>query len=343
MNQIQEKNTLFLKVFFVIATVILFFAVLSPMRVSAAESVSWTALGNGVHQLDGTDIKAEVAPGTVHITGTGAIPDFDYWKLNKRPWSTCECQSVTIDDTITSIGAYAFYDLPKLKYISISSKTFIKNDTSFYKISANPIFRIYGSDVTTVMIGTIPYTSMDSILAVSQSAGTGRAYVLDNSSLASTFQGKTNPTIQNVYSATDSKAPWNDLVTNWNGNIYTSICKITGPSPAPYIVTATRSYQGIEAYKAFAAYIGTNTFATTFNITVTANDANKTIIPKTNTAYQYTLTIPETFRKSGRVFKLLGIGQNGVTTYDDLDTDGKTITFSAEYPTASYALVYSGN
>lgn len=236
MSQIQEKNTLFLKVLLLITTAILFLAMLSPMHVKAAESISWMALGNGVYQLDGTEIKAEVAPGTVHITGTGAIPDFDYWKLNKRPWSTCECQSVTIDDTITSIGAYVFYDLPKLKYISISSKTFIKNYTTFYNISANPIFRIYGSDVTTVMIGTIPYTSMDSILAVSQSAGTGRAYVLDNSSLASAFQGKTNPTIQNVYSATDSRAPWNDLVTYWNGNVYTSICRITGPTAAPYVV-----------------------------------------------------------------------------------------------------------
>ncbi len=343
MNQIQEKNSIFFKVLFVFTIATLFFVLLSPMRVKAAESISWTALGNGVYQLDGTDIKAEVAPGTVHITGNGAIPDFDYWKLNKRPWATCECQSVTIDDTITSIGAYVFYDLPKLKYISISSKTFITNYTSFYHISANPIFRIGGSDVTTVMIGTIPYTSMDSILSVSQSSGTGRSYVLDNNSLASAFQGKTNPTIQNVYSATDSRAPWNDLATYWNGNIYTSICRITGTSSAPYIVTATRSYQGIEAYRAFAAYIGTNTFATTFNITVTANDANKAVISKTNASYQYTLTIPEAFRASGRIFKLLGIGQNGVTTYDDIDTDGNTITFSTDSPTASYALVYSGN
>ena len=343
MSQIQERHTLVLKFLFVISVAVLFFALLSPIHAKAAEPVSWTALGNGVYQLDGTEVKAEVSPGKVHITGSGALPDFDYWKLNKRPWATCECQSVTIDDTITSIGAYVFYDLPKLKYISISSKTFIKNDTSFYKISSNPIFRVYGADVSTVMIGTIPYTSRDSLLAVSQSAGTGRAYVFDNSSLASAFQGMTNPTIQNVYSATDSRAPWNDLVTYWNGNIYTPICRITGPTAAPYIVTATRSYQGLEAYKAFAAYIGTNTFATTFNITVTANDANKTIVSKTNGAYQYTLTIPETFRKSGRVFQLLGIGQNGVVTYSDLDADGKTITFTTENPTASYALVFSGN
>jgi len=73
MNQIQEKNSIFFKVLFVFTIATLFFVLLSPMRVKAAESISWTALGNGVYQLDGTDIKAEVAPGTVHITGNGAI------------------------------------------------------------------------------------------------------------------------------------------------------------------------------------------------------------------------------------------------------------------------------
>ncbi len=316
-------------------------SIIAPMPARAAQAMSWIALGNGVYQLEGTQVKVEVTQGAVRVTGSGAIPDYDYWELGKRPWSTCECQNVTIDDTITSIGAYVFYDLPKLKYISLSSKTFITDYTTFYKIDPNPIIRIYGSDVTTNMIGTIPYTSMDSIRSLAQSSGTGRAYILDNSSLASAFQGSTNPTIQNVYSATDSEVPWNDLATNWNGNIYKSICKITSPSPVPsYIVTGTRRYQGKEAYQAYAAFIGEDTFATTFNITVTTNDANKTILSKTDIPYQYTLTIPEEFKKAGRSFRLLGIGQTGVLSYDDLDSNGDTITFVTDYPTTSYALVY---
>ena len=146
MSQIQEKNTLFLKVLLLITTAILFLAMLSPMHVKAAESISWTALGNGVYQLDGTEIKAEVAPGTVHITGTGAIPDFDYWKLNKRPWSTCECQSVTIDDTITSIGAY----VTKLK---ISTAKIISDVTMVF-ISLGTCLMVIHS-LGSVGIGTI--------------------------------------------------------------------------------------------------------------------------------------------------------------------------------------------
>ncbi len=312
-----------------------------PMVAKAAQTMNWITLGNGVYQLEGTQVKVEVTQGAVHVTGTGAIPDYNYWELSKRPWATCECQNVSVDDTITSIGAYVFYELPKLKYISISSKTFITDDTTFYKIDVNPIIRINGSDVTTQMIGTIPYTSMDSIRSMAQSSGTGRAYILDNSSLASAFQGSTNPTIQNVYSAADGEAPWNDLAANWNGNIYKSICKITSPMPVPsYIVTGTRRYQGRAAYQAYAAFIGDSTFATTFNITVTTNDGNKTKIYKTDALYQYTLTIPEEFRKPGRNFKLLGIGQTAVDTYDDLDTDDDTITFTTDYPTTSYALVY---
>ena len=51
MSRIQEKNTLFLKVLLLITTAILFLAMLSPMHVKAAESISCTALGNGVYQL----------------------------------------------------------------------------------------------------------------------------------------------------------------------------------------------------------------------------------------------------------------------------------------------------
>lgn len=341
MNKKEQKMFSCMKSFLAITLTMLLVVSIFPITAKAAESMKWTALGNGVYQLEGTQVKVEVTPGAVHVTGTGAIPDYDYWELNKRPWSTCECQNVTVDDTITSIGAYVFYDLPKLKYISISSKTFITDDTTFYKIDVNPIIRINGSDVTTQMIGTIPYTSMDSIKSLAQSSGTGRAYILDNSSLASAFQGSTNPTIQNVYSAADSEAPWNDLVTNWNGNVYKSICKITSLPPVPsYLVNGTRRYQGKAAYQAYAAFIADSTFATTFNITVTTNDANKTVITKTNTPYQYTLTIPEEFRKAGRSFRLLGIGQTAVYTYDDLDTNGDTITFTTDYPTTSYALVY---
>ncbi|MEG1846921.1 MAG: hypothetical protein RRX92_00510 [Lachnospiraceae bacterium] len=346
MNQSKQKK--FRGMQGVLAFTLAFVLIVSicPMKVQAAQKAAppklqWTGLGKGVYQLEGTQIKAEIAPGTVHLTGTGALPDYDYWELKTRPWATNECEAVTVDGSITSLGAYAFYDLPKLKYINISSTTFIKDHTTFYNNDQRPIVRIQGSAVTTEMIGTIPYTSMDSIKAMAQSAYTGAAYILDNNTLASQFQGSTNPTIKYVYSATDSRAPWNDLVTYGNGNVYTSICRLSANTPSmAYTVTGTRRYQGKECYQAFATAMGDFTFGTSFNITVTSNDAAKTKITKTPTPFQYVLSIPKDLQQSGRVFKLIALGEGKLNLYDDIDATGDTITFTTDYPSTAYALVY---
>lgn len=310
-----------------------------PIAAKAAGSLNWIALGNGNYQLEGTEVVVEVTPGMVHVKGTGVIPDYDYWELGKRPWATNECEAVTIDASITSIGAYVFFGLPKLKYITMSSQTFITDYTTFYNSAPNPVIRIQGSQVTTEMIGTIPYTSMDSIRALAQSGYVGASYLFDSNSLASEFQGSTNPTIKNVFSATDYRAPWNDLANYWNGNLYTSICKFSNPNMS-YVVTGTRRYQGKACYQAFASVIADYTFATTFNIAVTSNDAVKTLVNNTKTPYEYVLTIPKEFRQNGRGFRLLAIGKDALYTYDDVDNSAETITFSTDYPTTTYALVY---
>lgn len=341
MNRKEQKKSMCMKSVMAFALAVVLFVSICPITANAAEKLKWTALGKGVFQLEGTEVKVEVSPGLVHVTGSGAIPDYDYWDLKSRPWSTCEAEAVTIDDTITSIGAYVFHDLPKLKYITISTKTFIKDYTTFYKSAQTPIFRIKSSGVTTEMIGTIPYTSLDSIKALAQSGYMGASYVFDNNTLASEFQGSTNPTIKNVFSAADSNAPWNDLIKYSNGGIYTSICHLSPNTPnVAYTVRGTKRYQGKECYQAFATAIGDYTFGNTFDITVTSNDAAKARVGKTNAPYQYVLTIPKEYIKGGRNFKLLAIGEGRLYIYDDLDAAGDTITFSTDYPSTAYAIVY---
>lgn len=340
MTKREHKKTGHVKrVMAVVLTMVLVMG-MCPISADAAESTKWIPLGNGRHQLEGTEVIAEIAPGTVHITGTGALPDFDYWELDKRPWASCECTNVIIDGTITAIGAYAFYDLPKLKYIAISSKTFIKDYTAFYKNAQNPVFRIGGSEVTTEMFGTVPYTSMDSIRAFAQS-GWGGSYVLDDGASAKAFQESTNPTIPHVFIATDAKAPWLDLNLNGNGNVYTGIARLAPSSAkANLMVTGMKKYQGRACYQVFGAMIGDYSFAGTYDIAVSLNDAKKTKVTTTNTPNQYVLDIPKEFQKAGRSFRLLSIGKDKLYTYDDLDTAGNTITYETDYPSAAFALVY---
>lgn len=308
--------------------------------VAAEETTAqtWVSLGNGYHSLQGTDIKVQIANDMIRITGTGEIPDFDYWKLYERPWHGSTCKYVMIDDTITSIGKYAFYKMQNIKYIFLDTKTFIEDETVFEGIAYMPIFRITGNATTTKMIGSIAYTSLDSIQAFAQTNTMGAAYILDSKKSATSFQTSVNPSICNVYYATDKDAPWNDINNHGNGNVATSILKLSDVNPDYSLkVSAQRRYPGMACYEAYAAFIGEYNFATTYSIVV---EKNQKTLTQTDKELQYVLTIPEEYRQSGREFRLLAIGSGIVYTYDDLDANNATITFATDKPSTAYALVY---
>lgn len=327
------------QVFFAVAIMCL--ALLYPSKVEAATaSQNWVGIGDGWFALEGTDIKMEIKPEVVRVTGTGAIPDYSIWELNKRPWANCNCKAIFIDDTITSVGAYVFYDLPDLQYITMSSKTFIENDTTFGKIPDRPIFRIMGTEVRTEMIGTLPYTSLDSIKLLAQSGLEGAAYVMDDAKVAKEFQESTNPTIPHVYSATDEKAPWNNVDANGNGNEYKSICSLAPNTPnILFVVTGMKKYQGKGCYHAFASAIGDYNFIANYEIAVSLY-GKPDVLKDTGSAYQYVLTIPKEYRKAGRSFRLMKLEENGIVTYEDLDKVEEVITFETTSPSGTYALCY---
>lgn len=312
--------------------------VITAEATEVTQHQTWVSQGNGWHYLQGTDIKVQIANDIIHFTGTGEIPDFDYWYLYERPWATSNCTNVIIDNTITSLGKYTFYKMDKVKNVYMSTKTFIDDQTVFEGIAYKPVFRITDDGETTRNIGTITYTSYDSIKAFAQDNTMGAAYILDSKSKATAFQECVSPTISNVYWATDKKAPWSDVDENGNGNKITAVCKLAVTNPDPSIgVSAQRRYQGKACYEAYAAFIDNYTFATTYSIVVEKGTEK---IEKTDTELQYTLTIPQQFRKSGRSFRLLAIGQGVVNIYDDLDSNNDTITFATDTPTTAYALVY---
>lgn len=321
--------------------VVLTFSTAPVMAVNAEEvtpAQTWVSQGNGWHYLQGTDIKVQIANNMIRISGSGELPDCDYWKLYERPWHTSSCEYLTIESTITSIGKYAFYGMKNIKYVFIDTQTFIKDNTCFQGISYMPIFRITGKQTRTEMIGTIPYTSLDSIQAFAQTNSMGAAYVLDDQKTATAFQTSVNPSICNVYCATDEKAPWNNINDNGNGNVATPILKLSPLTPDSSLkVSAQRRYPGKACYEAYAAFIGDYNFATTYSIVVEKNNKK---LERTDTTLQYVLTIPQQYRQVGRSFRLLAIGNGVVNIYDDLDTNDDTITFATDTPTTAYALVY---
>lgn len=261
---------------------------------------TWTHPGDGWHYLDGTDIRAYMDDDIIRLCGTGDFPDVDYWKLYERPWHSSSAQYLIIDSSITSIGAYAFYKCPNIKHVTIATSTFINDKNAFEGISSSPIFRIVDEKVQTRMYGTIPYTSLDSIQAFAQSNTMGTCYILDDNKKATAFQESTNPTIGNVYSAKNKKAPWNKLSKNANGRKATPICKLSPLTPDPTLkVSAQRVYPGTACYEVYAAFIEDYTFATTFNVIV---EKEEQPVKETASELDYILMIPKAYRRAGRSF-----------------------------------------
>ncbi|MDD2973085.1 MAG: hypothetical protein PHE02_13260 [Lachnospiraceae bacterium] len=318
-----------------------------PLQVKAAGNGYWDSLGGGRHQLNGTQVVADMTkPGILHITGTGEIPDYKVQDLNRRPWHTSSIEALIIDPGITFIGEFSFSHMKDLKYITICTTTFVRNWNVFCNIKEKPIFRVQNTGVTTEMIGTVPYTSYDSLKAMGQLNSEGGAtFVFDDHAKASDFQASSNPTIRNVFAATDSvnnTVPWTKLETYGNGHVYDSECSISDKTPnINYIVTGGKWNQGRDFYVSLAAFIGDNTLAGTYRFTLSMR-VGETIIKKTNQPYQYVLKIPESLQKPGRQFRLLGVNETPgqMTAFNDLDNMAQTVTFSTDYPTTSYALVY---
>lgn len=310
-----------------------------PTTVTQAAEITWRAPGDSCYYLDGTDIVVKLDGAVLRVTGTGDIPDFDYWtKDTQRPWKGAAVEAIIIDNTITSIGSYAFADLGNVKYITMGTNTFIKDVTCFSGLPYKPIFRISEAGVTTKYYGTIPYTSLDSIAAYAQSNTNGAAYVFDTNKEAVAFQNMTNPTIQLVYAATDTTAPWNNVEVNGNGNVVTRLAYMAPENVDPsYVVTAQMRYPGEACYQVYAAFIGDYKYACSIRVNVTKNQEE---VKTTDTAYKYVIDIPQQYRNLGTSYRLIGIGSGQVYFFDDLDSVPSTLTYQTTMPTMTFALVY---
>lgn len=312
---------------------------ITPVPTVKAADETWLNLGDGNYLLNGTDIKAEISGDTIHVSGNGAIPDYDERTLSKRPWHHSTCKKLVIDNTITSVGTYAFASLPQLEHITFSSTTFLADKSSFAGIAYAPIFRILGYSETVTYIGTIPYSSLDSIKTFAQKNYNDASFLLDHSYMVPLFQNSTNPTISNVYCAYDENAPWEDAATDYNGNQYTQFAELLDSSSDGYLtLRAEKLYADKSVYELFSTVIGDNTFAYTFSMEMQRNDIVS--VTRTLEPMFYRITLPDEFIAAGRTFKIISTGQGNVEVLDDLDFNDTTVTFSIKIPQAVFAVVY---
>lgn len=310
-----------------------------PSTVVKAAGETWRAPGDSCFYLEGTDVVVKLDGKVLRVTGTGAIPSFDYWtKQTERPWRGAAVEAIVIDNTITSIGSYAFADLNEVKYINMGTNTFIEDATCFSGIPYKPIFRIYEAGVSTRFYGTIPYTSLDSIASFAQNNNNGASYIFDNNSAAVAFQNLTNPTIQLVYAATDATAPWNNVEDYGNGNEVTRLVYMAPDNVDPsYIVSGQMRYPGEACYQVYAAFIADYKYACSIRVNVTKSQEEVKITDRT---YKFVIDIPQKYRNLGTSYRLIGIGSGQVYFFDDLDTNPATLTYETNMPTMTFGLVY---
>lgn len=320
-------------------TLALIFSML-PTTTAHAQTSTWIPCGNGSYLLENTDIIVSISKDTIHVSGNGAIPDYDDSTLANRPWHGSTCKYLVIDDTITAIGDYAFAGLSWLEHITFSSTTFIHSNSAFYDIAHEPVFRIKGYTEAVTYYGTIPYTSLDSIQAFAQSIGHYASFLLDQQYMVSLFQNSTNPTIPNVYWAYDTAKPWEHVADNLNGNVTTECCTFSSLTPGSDFEIETKfGSVSTDYYEVFSNFLEDYTFATAFTMQVSWEVSSK-VVNNTFYDYMYELTIPEEFVQAGRSFRIIAIGAGSVDIFDDVDSNDNTMTFVTNTPTKVCALIY---
>lgn len=319
----------------ILVCVILLFSVLPVDTVEAAAGTGWTVGTNGVMMINGTTVTARLAGNVLYIEGMGEIPDYEPATYVLRPWHYLNFDSVVISSGITRIGKYAFADKTNLKTIHISSTTYLADQTCFYNIAHNPIFRINGVTPMIKTYGTVSYSSLQSI-AVYAPGGLDCTFLMDNAYAAQEFRNLAYPNLKYVYDAGDSSAPWKtriDITKEWK---YSKVCKLESNINAN--VYAQRRPQGEAFMELISYFIEDYTYLDSYNMILSNKNG---ALYSTQTKTRYVIYLPQKDQIFGRQYRLMQIAPTGQVLYlNDLDNSIETVTFETYYPTGTYALTY---
>lgn len=311
----------------------------TPAQVKAAEGPCWTKTEGQETwtYTDGADtaLTAKVQGTVLYIQGKGAIPSYDREVLGNRPWHNKPITSIIISDEVTSIGAEAFSNMTKLHDVTVPVSAFLEDTSAFAGAPAECIFDFKGTNIVSRNIGNVPYNSLDSIVAFMQKYNGTYHYRLANYYMTSWVQNTVVPKIQYL-SPQDARSGYYNL--DYPVFDYTSRLTFVSPKPE-YTMSASivSKQQGRNALEIFSLVLGDNTYVTAYNMAV--NNA-KGIVKKTQEMLTYQMTIPAAFQYPGRSFTLIQLGEGVVTMLADEDSDDTTVTFTTDYPSTVYALVY---
>lgn len=309
---------------------------------AASPNATWMKSGGDRWRLqdqEGTDLEAyfDHDNHVLYIQGKGAIPSYSSECLGNRPWHGKSYYKLVIGSEVTSVGANAFSCNADLYNVDMYTSTFIEDASSFAGAKQDCCFTMIGTSMARRDIGTIPYNSVDQFVNVMRKHDGEYKFYFSNQYLVRYVNYGSTPKWSTVFT-TDVNGSYTDPdhpLTNFD-------TVITCNTPDGYYANKyeIRNYrQGLDALKAFAAFIGNDTFACTYTMTAyQGNERKRTFSGK---PLQYTIVIPASLQYPGRQFKLLQIAPGAVNVLADEDAVDGTMTFTTNYLSTGYALVYS--
>lgn len=314
-------------------------SLMMPMQVKAADNPRWEKEPDreGWTYTDGqgTNLLARIEDDTLYIRGTGAVPSYDKDCLGNRPWHDKPVRTLIIERGVTSIGAEAFSNLRDLRHVTMYVNTFIESPTAFGNDAGGCQFDFFGTDIVSRDVGNVPYNSLDSITAFMQRFNGYYNFTLANYYMINRVQNMAWPKIVNL-------APQDALTTYTNLKYpivdYKSSLEIISQKPEEEMYTYIYSkQQGPAALEVFSLVLGDATYVTAYNMAVTGSSGD---IRRTDVPLTYVMTIPAAVQYPGRQFSLIQIGPGVVNILEDEDLSDATLTFTTDFPSTVYALVY---
>lgn len=314
-------------------------SLMMPMQAKAADNPRWEKEPDreGWTYTDGqgTNLLARIEDDTLYIRGTGVVPSYDKDCLGNRPWHDKAVRRLIIEKGVTSIGAEAFSNLRELRYVSMYVGTFIESPTAFGNEAGGCLFDFFGTDIVSRDVGNVPYNSLDSITAFMQRFNGYYNFTLANYYMIKRVQNMAWPEIVNV-SPQDALSTYTNL--KYPIVDYSSSLEIISQKPEEKMYTYIKSKpQGPAALEAFSLVLGDATYVTAYNMAITgeSSDYSRTDVPLT-----YVMTIPPAVRYPGRQFSLIQIQPGAINILTDEDISDATLTFTTDFPSTVYALVY---
>lgn len=327
------------KIITILCTIALFVVSLMPMTARAADGTGWVKISGEeawtYSDEQGTDLIAKLRGNTLYIQGTGAVPAYTRDNLGARPWHGKTIYSIEFADGITSIGAEAFSNMKYLHHVSLPASAFVEDVSAFAGATEGCFFTFRGMNIVSRNIGNIPYNSLDSIAAFMLKYNGVYEYRVANCYVANWIQNAVSMKIKGLVAM--------DLTTtvyNPNYPLIDYASELSFVSPVPSAATKTmivNRLQGKTALEIFSIFLGENTYVTSYNMSV-YNE--KGTITHTGMPQTYKMTVPAAFQYPGRQFTLIQLGAGVVNFLQDEDMDDNTVTFTTDYPSATYALVY---